>query len=73
MTLTDGVGTVGITDHAQNALGDIVFVDLPDVGADVAEGDSMGAVESVKAASDIYSPLTGVHMLYVHQALLLLP
>ena len=51
--------TVGITDHAQEALGDIVFVELPKVGADVAAGKSFGSVESVKAVSDIYSPASG--------------
>lgn len=53
------VATVGITHHAQDALGDIVFVDLPEVGDDVAAGDSIAEIESVKAVSDIYSPLTG--------------
>ena len=51
--------TVGITDHAQDHLGDVVFVELPEVGASVSQGDSFGAVESVKASSDIYSPLSG--------------
>ncbi|MEV7982099.1 glycine cleavage system protein GcvH [Streptomyces sp. NPDC086519] len=58
-TEADGVAAVGITDHAQNSLGDIVFVELPTVGKQVAAGDAIGVVESVKAASDIYSPLTG--------------
>lgn len=53
------VGTIGITDHAQDQLGDVVFVELPEVGASVEQNDTMGAVESVKAASDIYSPVTG--------------
>jgi glycine cleavage system H protein len=52
-------GTIGITDHAQNELGDIVFVDLPKVGATVTKGQTFGSVESVKAVSDIYSPVTG--------------
>jgi glycine cleavage system H protein len=52
-------GTVGITDHAQQELGDIVYVDLPKVGAKVEQGKSLGSVESVKAVSDIYSPVTG--------------
>src|ERR1051325_7145620 len=52
-------GTVGITDHAQNSLGDIVFVDLPKVGADVTAGKSFGTVESVKAVSELYSPVSG--------------
>ena len=55
----DDTVTVGVTDHAQEALGDVVFVELPDVGAEVATGDDAGVVESVKAASDIYSPLSG--------------
>ena len=56
----DGVVTVGVTDHAQEALGDVVFVELPDLEADVTAGDDAGVVESVKAASDIYAPLSGV-------------
>ncbi|MCC6589784.1 MAG: glycine cleavage system protein GcvH [Bryobacterales bacterium] len=52
-------GTIGITHHAQNELGDIVYVDLPKVGTPVAQGKSFGSVESVKAVSDIYSPVTG--------------
>ncbi len=52
-------GTVGITDHAQAELGDIVYVDLPKVGAQVQAGSSLGSVESVKAVSDIYSPVSG--------------
>ena len=55
----DGTVTVGITDHAQNALGDVVFVELPEVGASLAAGDEAGVVESVKAASDIYAPVGG--------------
>jgi len=51
--------TVGITDHAQKALGDIVFVELPKVGAEVTAGKSFGSVESVKAVSDIYAPVSG--------------
>ena len=53
------VGTVGISDHAQAELGDIVFVELPEVGTEVAANESFGVVESVKAASDVYSPVTG--------------
>ena len=53
------VGTVGITDHAQKELGDIVYVDLPKVGAHIEQGKSLGSVESVKAVSDIYSPVSG--------------
>jgi glycine cleavage system H protein len=55
----DGTITVGITDHAQGALGDVVFVELPEVGSTLAAGDEAGVVESVKAASDIYSPVGG--------------
>lgn len=53
------IGTIGITNHAQDQLGDVVFVDLPEVGQAVEKDDVMGAVESVKAASDIYSPVSG--------------
>jgi glycine cleavage system H protein len=52
-------GTVGITDHAQESLGDIVFVELPKVGAELAAGKSFGTVESVKAVSDLYAPASG--------------
>lgn len=52
-------GTIGITDHAQSELGDIVFVDLPKVGAAIAKGSTFGSVESVKAVSDIYAPVSG--------------
>ncbi len=55
----DGTVTVGISDHAQEALGDVVFVELPDEGATLAAGDEAGVVESVKAASDIYAPVSG--------------
>jgi glycine cleavage system H protein len=55
----DGTATVGITDHAQDALGDIVFVEVPDVGREVAAGEACAVVESVKAASDIYAPVAG--------------
>jgi glycine cleavage system H protein len=57
--LGDGVVRIGITDHAQNQLGDVVFVQLPDVGAAVTAGAAIGEVESTKSVSDIYSPLTG--------------
>lgn len=56
----DGTVTVGISDHAQGLLGDVVFVDLPDVDDEVTAGEGFSLVESVKAASDIYSPVTGV-------------
>ena len=52
-------GTIGITDHAQQALGDIVFVELPKVGATISAGKSFGTVESVKAVSDLYAPVSG--------------
>ncbi|AIT78778.1 MULTISPECIES: glycine cleavage system protein GcvH [Novosphingobium] len=52
-------GTVGITDYAQGQLGDITFVELPDAGATVAKGDSVSVVDSVKAASDVYTPVSG--------------
>ncbi|QEQ98088.1 glycine cleavage system protein GcvH [Neptunomonas concharum] len=55
----DGTVTIGITDHAQDLLGDVVFVELPEVGSDVSAGDDAGVVESVKAASDIYAPVSG--------------
>ena len=55
----DGSVVVGITDHAQAALGDIVFVELPEPGLSYAQGDACAVVESVKAASDIYSPISG--------------
>ncbi|MCB1846679.1 MAG: glycine cleavage system protein GcvH [Halieaceae bacterium] len=55
----DGTVTVGITDHAQEALGDVVFVELPEVGTVLAAADETGVVESVKAASDIYAPVGG--------------
>lgn len=55
----DGTATVGITDHAQEALGDIVFLELPEAGRALAAAETCGVIESVKAASDIYSPLAG--------------
>ena len=58
-TEPDGALAVGITDFAQDALGDIVFVEFPKVGAKVRAGDAVGVVESVKAASDIYAPVSG--------------
>ena len=57
--LPDGTVEVGITDHAQQALGDLVFVDVPEAGRQLAAGDACAVVESVKAASDVYSPLAG--------------
>lgn len=55
----DGTVTIGISDHAQAALGDVVFVEVPEVGSEVTAGSEAGVVESVKAASDIYSPVSG--------------
>ena len=55
----DGSVSIGITDHAQSALGDLVFVELPEVGLDVDEAGEMAVVESVKAASDVYAPIGG--------------
>jgi glycine cleavage system H protein len=57
--LENGVATVGITDHAQEALGDVVFVELPEPGREVEAGEACAVVESVKAASDVYAPLAG--------------
>ena len=64
----DGSVTIGITDHAQELLGDLVFVDLPEVGAKVEAGKDCAVVESVKAASDVYSPVSG-EVIDVNQAL----
>jgi glycine cleavage system H protein len=58
-TGSDGQATVGITLHAQDALGDVVFVDLPEVGKTYAQGDVAGVVESVKAAADVFMPVAG--------------
>lgn len=55
----DGVGTVGITDYAQDQLGDIVYLDLPEVGTAVKQHEKFGEIESVKAVSDLFSPLSG--------------
>ena len=59
MALEGEVATIGITNHAQESLGDIVFIDLPEVGKIVNSGDEISVIESVKAASDIYSPVDG--------------
>jgi len=56
---SDGTVVIGITDHAQEALGDVVYVDLPEIGAEIDAGAEIAVVESVKAASDIYSPVSG--------------
>ena len=58
-TLADGSVEIGITDHAQQALGDLVFVEVPEAGRELQAGDACAVVESVKAASDVYSPLAG--------------
>ena len=57
--IEDGTATIGITDHAQDELGDVVFVELPEEGATFDPGDSFGTVESVKAVSDLYTPVGG--------------
>jgi glycine cleavage system H protein len=64
----DGSVTVGISDHAQSALGDVVFVELPEPGTQLAAGDEAGVVESVKAASDVYAPVGG-EVLEINEAL----
>ena len=64
----DGTVTVGITDHAQAALGDVVFVELPEVGNTYSAGEEIGVVEPVKAASDIYAPIAG-EVIAVNEAL----
>lgn len=66
--LDGDIGTVGISDYAQEQLGDIVFVELPEVGRTVAKGDEFAVVESVKAASEIYAPMTG-EVVEVNEAL----
>ena len=58
-TLEDGTVLVGLSDYAQDALGDLVFVNLPEAGDEVTEGESFADVESVKAVSDVYSPVSG--------------
>lgn len=64
----DGTVTIGITDHAQSALGDLVYVELPDVDQEVDSGGDMAVVESVKAASDVYAPISGT-VVAVNEAL----
>jgi len=64
----DGTVTVGISDYAQASLGDVVYVECPEVGSTVAAGDQAGVVESVKAASDIYSPISG-EVIAINEAL----
>lgn len=65
---SDDICVLGITDHAQELLGDVVFVELPEVGTRITAGEEIGVVESVKAASDIYAPLSG-EVVAVNQAL----
>lgn len=64
----DGTVTLGITDHAQEALGDVVFVELPEIGREINAGEEFGVIESVKAASDLYAPLAG-EILAVNESL----
>lgn len=64
----DGTVTVGVSDHAQDSLGDVVYVELPEVGSSVTAGEEAGVVESVKAASDIYSPISG-EVIAINEAL----
>jgi len=66
------IGTVGITDHAQKELGDIVYVDLPKVGSAATKGQTFGSVESVKAVSDIYAPISG-EIVAINEALATAP
>ncbi|MEZ3551826.1 MAG: glycine cleavage system protein GcvH [Muribaculaceae bacterium] len=66
--LEGDVATVGITDYAQHALGNIVYVDMPEVGDEVTQGEDFGAVESVKAASDLISPISG-EVIEINEAL----
>ena len=70
--VADGQGRVGITDYAQEQLGDVVYVELPAVGRTFAQGDQFGAVESVKAVSDLYCPVSG-EVVQVNEALAELP
>lgn len=60
VSVNASIGTVGITKYAQNQLGDVVYVELPSLDTSVQKGDAIGAVESVKAASDIYAPISGI-------------
>jgi len=67
-SLEDGLMRVGISDHAQEQLGDLVFVELPEEGAEITRGETCAVVESVKAASDVYAPVTG-EIVGINQAL----
>ncbi|MCC8127187.1 MAG: glycine cleavage system protein GcvH [Clostridiales bacterium] len=60
--IEDGIATIGLTDYAQSELGDLVFVNLPEVGDELTAGEALGDVESVKAVSDVYSPVSGTVM-----------
>ena len=64
----DGTVTIGITDHAQEALGDVVYVELPELEQEISSGDEAGVVESVKAAADIYTPISGT-VIAINEAL----
>lgn len=66
--VADGIATVGITDYAQKQLGDVVFVELPDVGATTTQGEVFGTIESVKAVSELFSPVSG-EVVAVNEAL----
>ena len=66
------VGTIGITDYAQKELGDVVFVELPQIGAELEQGDELGSIESVKAVSELFSPVSG-EVIEVNEALNLKP
>lgn len=68
IAVEDEVGTIGITDHAQTELGDVVYVELPDTGSQFDAGQALGSVESVKAVSEVYSPVSG-QILEVNSAL----
>ena len=68
LSVEGDIATVGITVHAQDALGDVVFVDLPEVGTTLAQKDTAGVVESVKAAADVYMPVSG-EVIQVNEAL----
>jgi glycine cleavage system H protein len=59
VSIDQGVATIGVTDYAQSELGDVVYVELPPTGKELGKGDAFGAVESVKAASDLYAPVAG--------------
>ncbi len=67
-TISDGTYRIGISDHAQDLLGDMVFIELPEVGSTVSASDECAVVESVKAASDVYSPLSG-EIIEINEAL----